>query len=91
MLPQLLPAQELPAIGEIPTMIESTDVKPLFSDFDLHLFGEGQLWEIYERLGAHIANGRWADGREFRRLGAECRGRQRRWRFQSLGRSIRTE
>jgi 1,4-alpha-glucan branching enzyme len=27
---------------------------PQLSDFDLHLFGEGQNWNIYEKLGAHV-------------------------------------
>ena len=26
---------------------------PLLTDFDLHLFGEGQHWKCYERMGAH--------------------------------------
>jgi len=27
---------------------------PVLSDFDLHLFGEGNHFEIYEKLGAHV-------------------------------------
>ena len=27
---------------------------PQVSDFDLHLFGEGQNWSIYHKLGAHL-------------------------------------
>src|SRR5690554_5201026 len=27
---------------------------PQLSDFDLHLFGEGQNWSIYNKLGAHL-------------------------------------
>ncbi|HSX85356.1 MAG TPA: alpha-amylase family glycosyl hydrolase, partial [Cellvibrio sp.] len=27
---------------------------PQVSDFDLHLFGEGQNWSIYNKLGAHL-------------------------------------
>src|SRR5690606_23325413 len=27
---------------------------PQLSDFDLHVFGEGQNWNIHEKLGAHV-------------------------------------
>jgi len=28
--------------------------KPQISDFDLHLFGEGKHWHVYEHLGSHV-------------------------------------
>jgi len=28
--------------------------EPQLSDFDLHLFGEGKHWHLYEHLGAHV-------------------------------------
>lgn len=32
------------------------DFAPQVPDFDLHLFGEGKHWHIYEKLGAHLHN-----------------------------------
>ncbi len=33
---------------------ESITAKPFLSDLDIHLFGEGNHFEIYNRLGAHL-------------------------------------
>ena len=59
---------------------------PQISDTDLYLFSEGKLRQAYKILGA---NERDVDGvrrRAVRRVGAERGARQRRRRFQSLGR-----
>jgi 1,4-alpha-glucan branching enzyme len=39
--------------GEICEMQDPYAVKPLLTDFDLFLFGQGRNWKIYEKLGAH--------------------------------------
>ncbi len=33
---------------------KATVVKPLLSDMDIHLFNEGNHYDLYERLGAHL-------------------------------------
>jgi len=33
---------------------KATIVKPLLSDMDIHLFNEGNHYDLYERLGAHL-------------------------------------
>ncbi|MBN1851163.1 MAG: 1,4-alpha-glucan branching protein GlgB [Pirellulales bacterium] len=54
MSPQLLLAETQPTLDFLPPMIDSYDITPLLSDYDLYLFGEGQHWRSYERLGAQI-------------------------------------
>lgn len=39
--------------GEVHTFHDSYAFLPLLSDFDLHLFGEGNHYRAYEMLGAH--------------------------------------
>ncbi|MBX3420490.1 MAG: 1,4-alpha-glucan branching protein GlgB [Pirellulaceae bacterium] len=39
--------------GEIIEMHDPYAVKPLLTDFDLFLFGQGRNWKIYDKLGAH--------------------------------------
>ncbi|RMF42756.1 MAG: 1,4-alpha-glucan branching protein GlgB [Planctomycetota bacterium] len=39
--------------GDITEMHDPYNVKPLLTDFDLYLFGEGRNWRLYEKLGAH--------------------------------------
>ena len=51
-----------------------------------HLLAEGTHMRMYETLGAHLAQTRGPGGRSFRRLGAQCPARQRRRRFQPVGR-----
>ena len=40
--------------GEILTMHDPYAFEPLLTDFDLHLFGEGTHWNIYDKLGAQL-------------------------------------
>jgi 1,4-alpha-glucan branching enzyme len=39
--------------GEISEMHDPYAVSPVLTEFDLHLFGQGRNWKIYEKLGAH--------------------------------------
>jgi len=39
--------------GEISEMHDPYAVSPLLTEFDLHLFGQGRNWKIYEKLGSH--------------------------------------
>lgn len=39
--------------GQKTTMHDPYAFPPLLSEFDLHLLGEGQHWQSYEKLGAH--------------------------------------
>lgn len=39
--------------GEITTLHDPYTTPPLLSSFDLHLFGEGKLYQAYDRMGAH--------------------------------------
>ena len=59
----------------------------VLSDYDLHLFGEGTHYRIYEKLGAHVVTMGVARGVHFARLGAVRAARQCRWRLQRLGRT----
>ena len=54
---QLTPADGPPKLAEDPYRFP-----PLLSDFDLHLFGEGNHRELYERLGAHLRQVNGIDG-----------------------------
>ncbi|MDD3668935.1 MAG: 1,4-alpha-glucan branching protein GlgB [Alphaproteobacteria bacterium] len=38
---------------------------PVLGDLDLYLFGEGQHWKIYDKLGAHLMTHQDADGVSF--------------------------
>ncbi len=58
----------------------------ILGPLDLHLFSEGQHWELYKHLGAHVTRDRWRAGHQLSRVGAECAARERGRRFQSLGR-----
>jgi 1,4-alpha-glucan branching enzyme len=40
--------------GNISEMHDPYSVPSLFTDFDRHLFGSGQHWRIYEKMGAHV-------------------------------------
>lgn len=40
--------------GKTIDMTDPYSAPMLFTDFDRYLFGEGQHWKIYERLGAHL-------------------------------------
>ena len=40
--------------GTEKTMKDPYAFDPLLTDYDLHLLGEGNHWDCYERLGAHI-------------------------------------
>jgi len=40
--------------GDITTMNDPYRYEPLLSDYDAYLLGEGNHWNIYNRLGAHI-------------------------------------
>jgi 1,4-alpha-glucan branching enzyme len=40
--------------GNILDMHDPYSVPPLMTDFDRYLFGEGQNWQIYNKLGSHI-------------------------------------
>jgi len=39
--------------GQQSTMHDPYAFPPLLTDYDLHLLGEGQHWQCYEKLGAH--------------------------------------
>lgn len=39
--------------GDIREMHDPYNVKPLLTEFDLFLFGQGRHWQIYDKLGAH--------------------------------------
>src|SRR5579883_1346666 len=32
----------------------SQEIPSIFSDFDLHLFGQGKHYQLYEKMGAHL-------------------------------------
>src|SRR5690606_19370033 len=36
------------------SMVSPDSFSPLLGELDLHLFAEGQHWQIYEHLGAHL-------------------------------------
>ena len=36
------------------TFIRKQDIPSILSDFDLHLFGQGKEYRIYEKMGAHL-------------------------------------
>ena len=40
--------------GQQSTMHDPYAFPPLLTDYDLHLLGEGQHWQSYEKLGAHL-------------------------------------
>ena len=58
---------------------------PLLGDLDLHLFNEGRHFELARCLGANVVTIDGVQRRALRRLGAECRARRGRRRFQYLG------
>ncbi len=31
-----------------------TEIPSIFTDFDLHLFGQGKHYHLYEKMGAHL-------------------------------------
>src|SRR5579863_135645 len=37
-----------------PAAAMQEEIPSIFSDFDLYLFGQGQNYRIYEKMGAHI-------------------------------------
>src|SRR5688572_31540058 len=41
---------------ETNTKSPATEFPPILSDLDLHLFGEGKHYRIYEKLGAHVTS-----------------------------------
>ncbi len=57
----------------------------LLTEFDLYLMGEGRHYDAYEKLGAHIKTVDGVTGVHFAGE-RECAARQRRGRFQPLGR-----
>jgi hypothetical protein len=59
----------------------------ILGPLDLHLFGEGQHWQLYEKLGAHLTEVGGIRGTSFHVWAPKCRARQRRWRLQRLGRT----
>jgi 1,4-alpha-glucan branching enzyme len=42
--------------GETVTFDDPYRFGPMLTDMDLHLFGEGQHWHIYDKLGSHTRN-----------------------------------
>ena len=40
--------------GNILDMHDPYSIPPLLTDFDRYLFGEGQNWQIYNKMGSHI-------------------------------------
>ena len=58
----------------------------VLTDYDLYLLGEGTHYQNYEKLGRARPRNCRRSRRSLCRLGAERAARQRRWRFQSLGR-----
>ena len=58
----------------------------ILGPIDLHLFAEGNHYKLYEKLGRAPHGGRRRARRDLLRLGAERAARQRRRRFQRLGR-----
>ena len=36
------------------TPVETEERSPFLSDYDLHLFGEGRHWRLWEKLGSHL-------------------------------------
>ena len=40
--------------GQITTMHDPYAFPTIFSDYDLHLLGEGTHWKSYDKLGAHV-------------------------------------
>ncbi|PZM81538.1 MAG: 1,4-alpha-glucan branching enzyme [Candidatus Melainabacteria bacterium] len=44
---------------------ELKDSEPIITDFDLHLFGEGTNYKIYEKMGAHKATVNGKEGTHF--------------------------
>ena len=44
---------------------------PILSDFDMHLFGEGNHYRIYKKLGSHPMTHNGVKGVGFCRLGAQ--------------------
>ncbi len=53
------------ARGEHHTMHDPYAFKPLLTEYDLHLLGEGQHWKSYERLGAQLRTIDGVDGVNF--------------------------
>ncbi len=51
--------------GEQTTMHDPYSFPHLLTDYDLHLFGEGRHWRIYERLGAQLRTIDGVDGVNF--------------------------
>ena len=60
----------------------------VLSDYDLYLFGEGNHTRIYDKLGAHPIKVGGAVGVHFCGVGPQRRSRQRRRRFQRVGRTV---
>lgn len=55
MLPDLFSnSQSISDAKQERPMIDSANVSPLLSNFDLHLLGEGQHWKSYECFGAQL-------------------------------------
>ena len=48
--------------GNETTMHDPYAFPPLLTDYDLHLFGEGQHWQCYEKLGAQLRTIEIEDG-----------------------------
>ena len=57
----------------------------LLGDIDLFLFNEGRHFELGKTFGAQTMNDRWRQRRAVCGLGAECRARRCRRRFQFMG------
>jgi len=51
--------------GEQTTMHDPYAFPPLLSDYDLHLLGEGQHWQCYNKLGAHVRTVNGVEGVNF--------------------------
>ena len=48
------PRPKKPSRNAAKTKSPTNEVPPTLSDLDLHLFGEGKHYRIYEKLGAHV-------------------------------------
>lgn len=54
-------------------------VPSIFSDFDLYLFGQGQHYHIYEKMGAHSRTVEDIKGGKFCGVGSQCAGSVHHW------------
>lgn len=57
-----------------PKTAKKPEAQPFITEFDQYLFGQGVHYEIYKKLGAHVAMKR-QEGCVFCRLGTGCQAR----------------